>query len=79
MHKANLWTFLKNHSNEIRSNEIRIRWEPHVHQWDDTYVRPCIERDVTLIFFILVKYNYCIRVLAARLFGIILDLMKTFL
>ena len=23
MHKANLWTFLKNRSNEIRSNEIR--------------------------------------------------------
>ena len=26
-HKANLWTFLKNRSNEIRTNEIRIRRE----------------------------------------------------
>ena len=30
MHKANLWNFLKNRSNEIRSNEIRIRREPPV-------------------------------------------------
>ena len=26
MRKRNLWIFLKNRSNEIRSNEIRIRW-----------------------------------------------------
>ena len=31
MHKANLWNFLKNRSNEIRSNEIRIRREPPVY------------------------------------------------
>ena len=28
--KVNLWIFLKNCSNEIRSNEIRIRREPPV-------------------------------------------------
>jgi hypothetical protein len=33
MHKANLWNFLKNRSNEIRSNEIRIRREPPVSNW----------------------------------------------
>ena len=39
MHKANLWIFVKNHSNEIhsnemRSNEIGIRREPSVQAYE---------------------------------------------
>ena len=40
MHKANLWTFLKNYSNDICSNEIHIRREASVYYWPLRIFRP---------------------------------------
>ena len=36
-HKENLWNFLKNRINDIRSNEIRIRREPPVKVQQDLF------------------------------------------
>ena len=49
MHKANLWNFLKNCSDEIRSNEIRIRQELPVYLNDEkARVDPYPHNDIFL-------------------------------